>query len=496
MTLKRSVEYLVGLVRELCKLAGESECVEFKVNSHQPQEIGEYVSALSNSAALAGKPFGYVIWGVSDCDHRVVGTSFKPGRTKVGNEELENWMLRLLVPRIHFEFFEVAVDGHPVVILEIERAHLQPVRFSGQEYVRIGSYKKNLKDFPEKERKLWRSFDETPFARRVAAEQVHDEEVLRLLDYPAYFELLERPLPEDRSGILEALGSDGLIHRCHAGGWNVTNLGLVLFARDLEDAGNLDRKAVRIIQYRADSRIATLREEVWQSGYATGFEPMMRFVNGLLPSNEVIGEALRKTVPTFPEPAVRELIANAMIHQDFFVTGAGPMVEIFDNRIEVTNPGAPLVDIQRFLDLPSRCRNEPIAKFMRRIGICEERGSGWDKVVAEIEFYQLPAPLVEVVGDNTRVVLFAPRPLMRMDKKERVRATYLHACLRYVHRQYLTNASMRQRFGIKAQNSARASRLIAESVREGVIAPYDPSVAPKLMQYVPWWAKAGTSSDT
>lgn len=426
----------------------------------------------------------------------MVDTSFKPSRTKVGNEELENWMLRLLVPRIHFEFFEVAVDGHPVVILEIGRVHLQPVRFSGQEYIRIGSYKKNLKDFPEKERKLWRSFDETPFARLVAAEQVHDEEVLRLFDYPAYFELIERPLPEDRSGILEALGSDGLIHRCHAGGWNVANLGLVLFARDLEDAGNLDRKAVRIIQYRADSRIATLREEVWQSGYATGFEPMMRFVNGLLPSSEVIGEALRKTVPTFPEPAVRELIANAMIHQDFFVTGAGPMVEILDNRIEVTNPGAPLVDIQRFLALPLRCRNEPIAKFMRRIGICEERGSGWDKVVAEIEFYQLPAPLVEMVGDNTRVVLFAPRPLMRMDKKERVRATYLHACLRYVHRQYLTNASMRQRFGIKAQNSARASRLIAESVREGVIAPYDRSVAPKLMQYVPWWAKAGTSSDT
>lgn len=490
MTLNRSVEYLVGLVRELCKLPAESEWVEFKVNAHPPKQIGEYVSALANSAALAGRRHGYVIWGISDRDHRIVGTSFNPSSRKIGNEELENWILRLLSPRIHFQFIEVSIDGHRVVVLEVESARHRPVRFSGQEYIRIGSYKKNLVDFPEKERMLWRVFDETPFAIRVGAERVHDEEVLRLLDYPAYFELLERPLPEDRSRILEALGSDGLIHPCVAGGWDVTNLGLVLFARRLEDAGNIDRKAVRIIQYRGDSRISTLREQVWQSGYATGFETMIRFINGLLPSNEVIGEALRKTVPAFPEPAVRELVANALIHQDFFVTGAGPMVEIFEDRIEVTNPGSPLVDIERLLDHPPRSRNESIAKFMRRIGICEERGSGWDKVAAEIEFYQLPAPLVEVVGDNTRVVLFAPRPLMRMDKRERVRATYLHACLRYVRRQYLTNASMRRRFGIKAQNSARASRLIAESVREGAITPYNPAMAPKLRRYVPWWAKA------
>lgn len=96
----------------------------------------------------------------------------------------------------------------------------------------------------------------------------------------------------------------------------------------------------------------------------------------------------------------------------------------------------------------------------------------------------------------TRVVLSSLRPLMRVDKRERERATYLHACLRYVKRQYLTNASMRRRFGIKAQNSAWASRLIAESVREGAITPYDPAVSPKLRRYVPWWAKAAPHTAT
>ena len=364
------------------------------------------------------------------------------------------------------------------------------MKFSGQEYIRISSYKKKLKDFSEKERMLWRVFDRTPFGERIAVERVRDDEVLQLLDYPTYFELLERPLPENRNGILNALSSDRLIHSCHADGWDVTNLGLVLFARRLEAVRNISRKALRIIQYRGSSRISALREQGGQKGYAAGFKDMIQFINGLLPYNEVIGEALGKTVPRFPEFAVRELVANALIHQDFFVTGAGPMVEIFEDRIEITNLGAPLVDSLRFVDSPPRSRNESLASFMRRIGICEERGSGWDKVVSETEFHQLPAPLVEVVGDNTRVVLFAPRALSRMDREERVRATYLHACLRYVNRQYLTNASMRQRFGIEARNTAKASRLIAESIAKGVIVAHDTAAAPKLMRYVPWWAKA------
>lgn len=445
----RPVEYLVSLVRELCKLPAETEWVEFKVNVHEPEEVGEYVSALANSAASAGKAFAYLVWGIADHGHEVVGTSFDPSTEKVGNEDLENWLLRLLAPKIHFRFLEVSVDGHSVVLLEIERAFRHPVQFQGQEYIRVGSYKKKLKDFPEKERALWRIFDQTPFEDGIAAERVRDDEVLRLLDYPAYFELLKRPLPENRDGILKALASDNLIHPCDAGGWNVTNLGSVLFARRLEDLRSLRRKAVRVIQYRGSSRVETLKEQVGNKGYASGFEGLIGFINGLLPSNEVIEQALRRTVPRFPELAVRELVANALIHQDFFVTGAGPMVEIFEDRIEITNPGVPLVDTQRFVDSPPRSRNESLASLMRRIGICEERGSGWDKVVFQSELYQLPAPLAEVADDHTRVVLFAPRPLSSMDRAERVRAVYLHACLRYVGREYLTNTSVRQRFGIE-----------------------------------------------
>jgi len=484
----RDEDYLRGLVRELCKLSRETEWVEFKKNRADSQDIGEYISALANAAALNGKAFAYIVWGVDDSTHDIIGTSFIPDKRKVGNEELENWLLRLLQPKIDFHFFTLNLDGKPVVLLEISRAFRHPVRFSGQEFIRVGSYKKKLKDFPEKERELWRIFDQSPFEEGIAAERVDDGAVLQLLDYPSYFDLLGQPLPENRRGILAALAEDRLISPCPAGGWDITNLGAILFAKRLKKFRTLNRKAVRVIQYKGRGRLEPLKEQEGAKGYASGFEGLVGFINGLLPTNEVIQQALRKTVPMFPELAVRELVANALIHQDFFIHGAGPMVEIFDDRIEITNPGEPLVNTERFLDTPPKSRNESLASLMRRFGICEERGSGIDKVVFEVELYQLPAPLFEVPAGFTKAVLFAHKRLSSMDRADRVRACYLHACLKYVTGSYLTNASLRKRFGVEERNKAAVSRYIREAVEDGKIKPFDKQAARKMMKYVPFWA--------
>jgi predicted HTH transcriptional regulator len=495
MTSDRPADYLASLVRELCALPRETEWVEFKVNDAEPQAIGEYLSALANAAALVGKAFAYLVWGVGDEDHAIVGTTFNPHTAQVGNEELESWLLRLLEPKIEFRFFTVDIDERRIVLLEIARAARHPVRFSGQEYIRVGTYKKKLKDFPEKERALWRIFDQLPFEDGIAIERAAEDDVLVLLDYPAYFDLLEQPLPANREGIIEALAADRLIRRSEAGGWNITHLGAILFAKRLDAFHALRRKAVRVIQYRGNSRTETLKEQEGTKGYACGFEGLIGYINGLLPANEVIERALRKSVPMFPELAVRELVANALIHQDFFVIGAGPLVEIFEDRIEITNPGEPLIDTQRFVDTPPRSRNEVLASLMRRFRICEERGSGIDKVVAQVELYQLPAPLFENPDGSTRAVLFAHKPLSAMDKGERVRACYLHACLRYVTRQPMTNASLRERLGIDDRNIATASRVLGESVDAGVIVIADPGVGTRIRSYLPFWAAPRTDTE-
>ncbi len=205
MTTVRSPDYLVSLLNELVSLDRETEWLELKHNNADPEQIGEYISALSNSAALNGKANAYMIWGIDDSSHEPVGTSFNPMKAKIGNEELENWLLRQIEPKIGFEFYDIDIEEMIVVLLEIECAFRHPVQFMNQEFIRVGTYKKKLKDHPEKERQLWRIFDQVPFEKQIAEENISSVDVLKLLDYPAYFDLLKIPLPDTRKNILDSL---------------------------------------------------------------------------------------------------------------------------------------------------------------------------------------------------------------------------------------------------------------------------------------------------
>lgn len=489
MSVERPVSDLLGILTELRKLPHKTEWAEFKHNNDNPEEIGEYISALANAAALTGKVSAWLVWGLDNQTHEIIGTTFNPTSTKIGNEELESWLLHLLSPKIDFRFYKFHAEGKPVVLVEIGAAFRHPVQFKKVEYIRVGSYKKKLRDFPEKERELWRVFDRTPFEKEIAAENIATEDVLQLLDFPAYFDLLSLPPPERRDGVLSALASDDMIAQGEDGKWSITNLGATLFAKRLAKFRTLARKVVRVVLYKGENRMETVREQECDRGYAAGFKELLGLIINLLPSNEVIGQALRRQAPMFPELAIRELVANAIIHQDFHLTGTGPMVEIFAGRMEITSPGLPLVQTERFLDSPPRSRNEALASFMRRIGVCEERGSGIDKVVAQTELFQLPAPLFEATNQHTRATLFAHREFREMDRTDRIRACYLHACLRYVQRDYMTNTTLRERFGIDEKNSSVASRIIRDTIEAGLIIPYDEDAGRKYMKYLPRWAR-------
>ncbi len=313
--------------------------------------------------------------------------------------------------------------------------------------------------------------------------------VLDLIDYPSLFQLLKQRLPDNRSSILDRLCQEKIVVRKAPNLFDITNLGAVLFAKSLREFDRLGRKALRMISYNGTNRTETLREQAADNGYAAGFETAMRYINDQLPQNEQIGQALRREVRMYPEIAVRELVANALIHQDLSETGTGPMVEIFSDRIEITNPGTPLIDPLRFMDEPPQSRNEHIAGFMRRMNICEERGSGVDKVVLNIELFQLPAPRFTVTPHHTRVVLFAYKTWAEMDQDDRVRACYQHACLCFVSNERMTNSSIRKRFSMKDENYSMASRIISETVEAKLIKPFDPNnLSRKHAKYVPFWA--------
>jgi ATP-dependent DNA helicase RecG len=487
---------LSALLDDLLAFDDEMEWVEFKHNNVNPQEIGEYVSALANSAALNGQETAYMAWGIEDGTYEVIGTTFKPPKTKgKGNEDLGPWLVRLLDPQLNIHFHEWKHRKLPVVLLQIPRATHRPVAFQGERYIRVGSYTKPLKSLPAKERALWESFTRTSFERGIAKANIAADEVLTLIDFSGCFDLLKIPLPSNRAKILKRLAEETVIVAKPGGLYDVTNLGAVLFAKSLGQFHHLGRKAIRIIKYKGSGR--TVMEREWrdppsQRGYALAFVSAVAFINSQLPQNEPIGQAFRREVRMYPETAIRELVANALIHQDFSVTGAGPLVEIFPDRMEITNPGEPLVDTLRFIDTPPRSRNEGLAALMRRMNICEEGGTGIDKVVDAIEAFQLPAPdftaITTMQPGSTKATLYAHQRLIDMDSKDRIRACYQHACLCHVSARKMTNTTLRQRFGIEEQNSAKASRIIAETVKAELIKPFDPDASKRYLSYVPFWA--------
>lgn len=484
----RDEKYLEGLIKELMKYPAETGWIEFKHNNKTPDKIGAYISSLANMATLNNRDYGYLVWGIDDSSHEMIGTDIDVKSLKKGNEDIYAWLGRLLEPRPNFEIYTIEIESKKVIILEVEKATHAPVAFKNIEYVRDGSYQKSIKDFPEMERALWKLFDQLPFEDKIAISGLESSQVVQYLDYPSYFELMEVPLPEGRDGIIQNLLMEDMIVLDDAGKYSITNLGAILFAKDISMFKFLKRKAVRVIQYKGKSRIETVREQVGGYGYAAGFTGLIEYVDNLIPRNEVIGKALREEHSMYPDIAIRELVANAIIHQNFEVTGTGVMIEIFEDRMEITNPGVPIVEKDRFIDTPPKSRNEILASFMRRINICEERGSGFDKIVNATEQYQLKAPIIEVTDDHTKVVLFAHVDYKEMSKEDRVHATYMHACLKYVMREKLTNSSLRGRFGLKDNERDKASRVIKDAVEAGVIKLYNEETAPRYYEYIPYWA--------
>jgi predicted HTH transcriptional regulator len=209
---------------------------------------------------------------------------------------------------------------------------------------------------------------------------------------------------------------------------------------------------------------------------------------GQLPQNEIIENALRKQVKLLPMESVRELIANALIHQDLAMQGAGPMIEVYSNRIEISNPGEPIVPVERFID-GYQSRNERLADFMRRMSICEEKSSGIDRVIEQAEFFQLPAPEFRATHRRTVVIVYGPRPFSEMDRNDRIRACYQHCALRYVMSERMTNQSLRERFGLSEGQSATATQIINATIEAGLIKA-DEAVggSKKYARYLPDWA--------
>jgi ATP-dependent DNA helicase RecG len=482
------LEQLKKLLDGLVNTKTETEWIEFKLNFHSKEEIGERISALSNTACLFKQPYGYLVFGVEDSTHNIVGTTFNLANSKVGNEPLEHWITQRLSPRIDFRVYQFQYDTNiNILLFEIPATINQPVEFTNLAYIRIGSITRQLREFPDKSRKIWNNNPNYVFENDIAISGLSAAQVVSLLDTQGFFELMNLPYPTAQQGVVDRLVSENLLIQ-QGGYYAINNLAALLFAKRFSDFATIERKAVRVVKYEGKDKLNLLKDQIGTMGYAVGFDRLITYINGLLPSNEEITKAFRKTVTMYPSLAIRELVANAIIHQDFSEKGTAPVIEIYADRIEISNPGLPIIQTTRFID-EYQSRNEILASLMRRLKICEELGSGIDKVVAQSEIYQLPAPNFLMRQKHTTAILYAHKKLNDMDKADKIRACYQHCCLKYVSNDRMTNQTLRERFQIEAQNAAIASRILRDALDEGVIKEEDPeSKSRKFASYIPFWA--------
>ncbi len=278
---------------------------------------GEYISALSNGAALKSRPFGYLIFGIDDVTHEVKNTTYDFQKEKVGNENLENWLRRLLSPDIPFTVHTVEYAAkHRVVLFEIPAAYIHPTSFAGRDYIRIGSCRQDLHRYPSEAKKLWEALNHTSYEQAVSVNQnLHFTEVMMVARKRGV------DFSEDRFNTLRMLDSNGRFN----------NLALLL--------SDENPHVVKFAVYKDDSLNFSVKEE-FTGSWLLMLDQAFKYVNLYNTTSATIGSELARTeVQSYPDPSLREMVVNAFGHMDFSFP-SDIKIEFYKDRVEVSSPGS------------------------------------------------------------------------------------------------------------------------------------------------------------
>lgn len=480
----KALEYLE---KSLDKVSVELNELDWKENiSPNNAKLSQHISAFSN---LPGG--GFIVFGIKNDTKDVVGISTSDANNIV--DKFASLCRDTVEPLVSIDYSIEKFQDKEILIIYIKESAVKPVFLHGKtvedSFIRSGG--STRKASRQEVGALMLNSKSPTWEELHASKLLTEVEVIALLDFTKILELLNKPIPTDLKEIMTWLEEEKMLANADGKGYYITNFGAITAAKDLKHFDGLVRKSVRLIKYEGKNKAGASKEFPGNKGYAIGFENLISFIKGLLKDSEIIKNALRVDTSIYPEIALRELVANTLIHQDFTIRGTGPMVEIFDDRIVFTNPGRllPSKKIDRLIRTTPESRNEILAAAFRRYNICEERGSGFEKAVINIELYGLPPLIIEELENSFRVTMFAPKPYAEMTNNERIEAAYQHAVITYFADGGFNNTSLRERFGMHDKQASQISLLIKEAIDAGRIKPKEEgNVSKKFSKYIPYWA--------
>ncbi|HCE78963.1 MAG TPA: transcriptional regulator [Lachnospiraceae bacterium] len=352
------------IVPELCAYNDEQEWFEFKVNWFEPVALGEYISALSNAAAYHHRKYAFFVWGVNNDTHEIEGTDFNQ-YCEYKKEPYQNYLARNLSPSINFSFDEDEIGGKRVVLLTIPAATELPTAFNDSRYIRIGSSKCNLKDYPKREVELFK---------------ILDSRVETIETKPAKYQDLSF------SKLFGFYGSRGIVLNEKT---FVKNLGLKnengefnMMAQLLSDDSHIPLRVSIFEGKTKGSNLFSVRE-FGNNCLLYTLDELLRYgdVLNLIQADERERVVERKDVPLFDNKAFREAVINAVLHNQW-VSGKEPMISVFSDRIEILSRGTipPAQTIEGFYLGESVPVNEKLSEIFLQLHISEKSGRGVPKI--------------------------------------------------------------------------------------------------------------------
>ncbi len=449
--------------------------------SCKTERLAQHVSAFANN-----KGGGILVFGVNDD-----GSIFTPSQTEIDNiiRKLGNIAKNNLSYSISIDHAILEFEGESLLFVYIPEQKERPVHLRGKDVYEsfCRSAKQTVRMSRQQVHNHIAESQGLTFENRIAKSDLTADEVLSLLNYEKLYELLDKDLPSSSDSIINKLKEYGF---CISNGhhYEITNLGALLFANNFSEYPLLKGREVIVRKYQGTNNRNQIFEQHGQYGYAVGFAKLIDFIMKNVIDDENI-EITRDYNYKYPKVAIREFVANAIVHQDFSITGIPISVEIFTNRIVITNPGVPLNDVNRLIDLPPHSRNERLAETMFLLNMCERRGSGIDRAIEAIEKMQLPPVKIAKNDDSTRVIMHPKKSLSEMTKGEKIEACYQHACLMNEDDKAINNQSVRERFGLDKNKSSEASRIIADTLELKLIKFANTDVTSrKFATYKPYYA--------
>lgn len=475
------------LEKSLGKVAVELNELDWKETiSPNNTKLSQHISAFAN---MPGG--GFIVFGIKNTTREVIGLSTSEANAIV--DKFASLCRDTVEPLVSIDYVVERYQEQDVLIIYIKESAIKPVFLRGKSledsFIRSGgsTRKASRQDVGA----LMLNSKSPTWEELHASKLLTEIEVIDLLDFSKILELLNKPTPANLQEIMKWLEDEKMLVNADGKGYYITNFGAITAAKDLKHFDGLVRKSIRLIKYEGKNKAGASKEFPGNKGYAIGFEALITFIKGLLDDSEIIKSALRVDTSIYPEIAIRELIANTLIHQDFTIRGTGPMIEIFDDRIVFTNPGKllPTKKIDRLIRTTPESRNEILAAAFRRYNICEERGSGFEKAIINIELYGLPPLKFEELENSFRVTMYAPKTYAEMTNEERIEAAYQHAVITYFADGGFNNTSLRERFGMHDKQASQISLLIKDAIEAGKVKPKEEgNISKKFSKYIPYWA--------